>query len=439
MRNTAEVYLWGTRIGIAYLPEDSEYVSFEYDKHFLKSGIEVSPLYMPLSKRVYSFPNLPIEAFHGVPGLLADSLPDKFGNAVINQWLAGQGRTPDSFHVIERLCYTGKRGMGALEYVPSSGPADTGKESVNIEEMVRFASDVLKSREDIHIALKENIAAKQLLKLGTSAGGARAKAIIAWNEETGDVRSGQIDAGDGYGYWLIKFDGVESNGDHGLNDEPEYTLIEYAYYRMAADAGIHMNECRILQENGRHHFMTKRFDREENSNRKMHMQTLGALAHIDYNTPGLCSYEQAASYARQIGLEYQDLEQLYRRMVFNVLAANQDDHVKNISFLMDRRGKWSLSPAYDMTFAYNSNNRWLSAHQMTVNHKNKAITEEDLITSGKAMDIKEAKCRKIIHDIKEVTERWDSYAEAAGIREKTMCMVKQVIKEMSVGGTGLSV
>lgn len=337
------------------------------------------------------------------------------------------GKDSDSFHVIERLCYTGKRGMGALEYVPSNGPSDDGGESVNIEALVRFASDILRSREELHLTLKENFTAKQLLKLGTSAGGARAKAIIAWNEKTNDIRSGQISAGDGYGYWLMKFDGVDSNGDHGLTDEPEYTLIEYAYYQMAVDAGIIMNECRIFGENGRHHFMTKRFDREE-SGGKIHMQTLGALAHIDYNTPGLCSYEQASMYARQLGASYKDLEQLYRRMVFNVLAVNQDDHVKNISFLMNRSGKWRLAPAYDMTFAYNPDNRWLSAHQMTVHGKNRNISYKDMIVSGKHMDIKEAKCNKIIHEIQSVVDNWEYYAEKNGIREKTMCMVRDVIK-----------
>ncbi len=429
MNHTAEVYLWGTRIGIIHLEEGQSFVSFEYDRNFVKSGIEISPLSMPLSNRIYSFPNLPVEAFHGVPGMLADSLPDKFGNAVIKQWLASQGRTADSFNVIERLCYTSARGMGALEYVPASGPQDTGKDLVDIGELVRLASSVLKNRESIHVPMTENLSASQLLKIGTSAGGARAKAVIAWNEKTNDVRSGQIDAGDGYGYWLMKFDGVESNGDHGLEDEPEYTLIEYAYYLMASAAGVQMNECRILSENGRNHFMTRRFDRDIKTGAKIHMQTLGALAHIDYNTPGLCSYEQLALYAKQLGLGANDIEQLYRRMVFNCLAVNQDDHVKNVSFLMDRTGTWRLSPAYDVTFAYDVRNRWLKAHQMTVNGKRSDITFDDLICCGKAMDIRKSKCNKIIEEVRTEVDKWEVYAAKAGIREHTMQAIESIIKK----------
>ena len=429
MNNVAEIYLWGTRIGIVYLEEGKQYVSYEYDSGFVHSGVEVSPISMPLSNRVYEFPNLEKTAFHGVPGLLSDSLPDKFGNAVINQWLASQGRSPESFHVVERLCYTGARGMGALEYVPANGPGDSMEESVNISEMVKFASEILKNREKIHLSLTENITYKQLLKLGTSAGGARAKAIIAWNEKTGDIRSGQVKAGDGYGYWLLKFDGISSNGDHGLQDEPEYTLIEYAYYLMANAAGIDMNECRILKENGRNHFITKRFDRAEETGEKIHMQTLGAIAHIDYNIPGLCSYEQAAMYARQMGLTAKDIEQLYRRMVFNVLAVNQDDHVKNISFLMNRDGIWRLSPAYDITFSYDSSNKWLSAHQMLVNGKKTQITKDDLLITGQKMDIQKRKCKKIMEEVQNAVKKWAEFAERAGIREATMSMIQHIMKQ----------
>lgn len=423
MNNTAEVYMWGTRIGIIHLEEGEKYASFEYDSDFVGSCIEVSPIRMPLARTVYSFPNLSGEAFHGVPGLISDSLPDKFGNAVISQWLAEQGRTENSFNVIDRLCYTGSRGMGALEYVPTTGPKEEAGDIVRIDRMVKFASNILKNRERAHLHMDDNISAKQLLLLGTSAGGARAKAVIAWNEETGDIRSGQIPAGKGHGYWIIKFDGVDSNGDHDLEDDPEYTLIEYAYYLMATEAGIKMNECRLFNENGRNHFMTKRFDRTDDGKR-IHMQTLGALAHIDYNVPCLCSYEQLSMYARQIGVSEADIEQIYRRMVFNVLAVNQDDHVKNFSFLMNRSGKWSLSPAYDITFAYNPDNKWLSAHQMNVNGKNTGITEEDLLRSGSNMDISAVRCKRIIEEVNSAIEKWPAFAENAGVPEKTMKMIK---------------
>lgn len=426
MNTDAEVYLWGSRIALIHLEQGSPYVTFEYDRDFLGSGIEVSPIHMPLSANTYRFPDLPLDAFHGVPGLLADSLPDRFGNAVIDSWLASLGRTPDSFNVIERLCYTGARGMGALEYVPVTGPGASGNDPVDLAALVRLASDVLRKREAIHVPASESLARRQLLQLGTSAGGARAKALIAWNPNTGEVRSGQINAGGGYEYWLIKFDGVSGNGDHSLDDIPEYTRIEYAYYLMATASGIHMNECRLLEENGRHHFMTKRFDRDENG-RKLHMQTLAALSHISYQIPGLCSYEMMAQTARRIGIGSATIEQLCRRMIFNVLAVNQDDHVKNFSFLMDRNGRWSLAPAYDITFAYDPANRWLSAHQMTINGKSSDISREDLLTCSKSMGVSRRKAERIMVEVTSQVARWDIFAQKAGVREKTYTMIRDVM------------
>lgn len=434
MNRTAEVYLWGTRIGIVHLEDSGTYASFEYDKNFVNSQIEVAPLCMPLSETIYAFPSLANTSFHGVPGLVADSLPDKFGNAIISQWLAEQGRSDDSFNVIDRLCYTGSRGMGALEYIPTTGPQGRPEDSVSIAEMIRFASEILKNREKKHLHMDKNFSAKQLLLLGTSAGGARAKAVIAWNEKTGDVRSGQINAGEGYNYWLIKFDGVENNGDHGVEDYPQYTLIEYAYYLMARDAKINMQECRLLPENGRSHFLTRRFDRTDDG-KKIHMQTLGAIAQIDYNVPALCSYEQMVMYAKQINLPEKEIEQLYRRMVFNFLAVNQDDHVKNFSFLMNRSGIWSLAPAYDLTFACDSNNRWLAAHQMTVNGKTGKITEEDLLKSGKIMDISALRCRKMIEEVRAAIQKWSDFAERAGVSEKDMEMIREYHRNADVVNT----
>lgn len=430
MINAATVILWGTTIGYFYLEEGASFVSFEYDKDFVRMGIEVSPLMMPLSNRVYAFPELATTAFRGVPGLLADSLPDRFGNAVIDQWLASQGRTPESFQVVERLCYTGKRGMGALEYLPATDLDGSGNDKIDVAGFVAFASSILDNRENVSVSARDDITYQQLLKLGTSAGGARAKAVMAYNERTGDIRSGQIDLDPGYDYWLMKFDGVSRNGDHDLEDVPEYTLIEYAYYRMAVRAGITMSACKILEENGRRHFMTKRFDRV--NGKKLHMQSLGAITHIDYNQPGLCSYEMAAITARKLGLPSSDIEQFFRRMVFNVLAVNQDDHVKNISFLMDRNGIWSLSPAYDITFACDAGNKWLQAHQMTINGKKSNILMEDLLSCGQTMDMKPSKCKKIIAEVKEAVNEWPSIAHSSGIREKTIRLV-QVEMERSRG------
>lgn len=425
MNDTAEVYLWGTRIGIIHQEISKTYAAFEYDANFVESGIELSPIRMPLRKNIYEFPSLSGEPFYGLPGLVADSLPDKFGNAVIEQWLMSMGKTMSEFTAIDRLCYTGKRGMGALEYVPASTEIKDIDENINVREMVKFASAVLSDRERITLNAKDNLTYSQLVQVGSSAGGARAKALIAWNEATNEVRSGQMQLGSGFDYWLMKFDNVAKNGDHGLEDKPEYTLIEYAYYLMAKSCGIEMKECRIYESEGEHHFMTKRFDRE--NGKKMHMQSLGALAHISYQEPGLCGYELAAMYMRELGLSYKEIEQFYRRMVFNCLAVNQDDHVKNISFLMDRSGKWALSPAYDITFSYNPENKWLCAHQMTINGKTRGIELADLLESGTQMGLKKARCKDIINEIGDIVSKFSMFAEQVGIKDKTVAYIQSVL------------
>ena len=428
MNNTAEVYLWGTRIGIIHQDAAKAYASFEYDKDFLKSGIEVSPLRMSLAGNIYEFPSLSGAPFYGMPGLVADSLPDKFGNAVIEQWLMSLGKSISDFTAVDRLCYTGKRGMGALEYVPASTDIKDIDDSINLKEMVKFASDILAKREEISLKADDNLTYAQLVQVGSSAGGARAKAVIAWNEETNDIRSGQTQMGPGYDYWLIKFDNVSKNGDHGLEDKPEYTLIEYVYYLMAKKAGIIMNECRIYESGDDHHFMTKRFDRVDG--KKLHMQTLGALTHISYEEPGVCGYEHAAMYMKELGISYKEIEQFYRRMVFNCIAVNQDDHVKNISFIMDRSGTWSLSPAYDITFSYSPANKWLRAHQMTVNGKTMGIGSADLLEAGGKMGIKQRRCKDIISEIVVAVAEFPVIAEQVGIKEKTCEYINSVIKSM---------
>lgn len=425
MNDTAEVYLWGTRIGIIHQDITKAYASFEYDKDFLNSGIEVSPLRMPLSRNIYEFPSLAGDPFYGMPGLVVDSLPDRFGNTVIEQWLMSLGKSLSDFTAIDRLCYTGKRGMGALEYVPASTDIKDIDENINVREMVKFASDILANREGISLKADDNLTYAQLVQVGSSAGGARAKAIIAWNEKTGEVRSGQTNLGSGYDYWLMKFDNVSKNGDHGLEDKPEYTLIEYAYYLMAIDAGITMNECRIYNSEGDNHFMTKRFDRE--NGKKLHMQSLGAMAHVSYQEPGLIGYELAAMYMKELGISYKEIEQFYRRMVFNCLAVNQDDHVKNVSFIMDRTGKWILSPAYDITFSYNPTNKWLRAHQMTVNGKALEIGLVDLLEAGSKMGIKEGRCKDIIGEVGSSVSNFGRFAEQAGIKEKTCDYINSII------------
>lgn len=427
MINVVKVKLWGTIIGYFLLDEFKRFITFEYDKKFLEFGIEVSPIQMPLSNKIYQFPDLINTSFRGAPGLISDSLPDKFGNAVIDAWLASQGRASESFTVLDRLCYTGKRGMGALEYEPSNGEIRDADQEISIAKMVEFASEVLNKQGKISLTKKDEIDYKQLLRLGTSAGGARAKAIIAYNEKTGEFRSGQINLEENFVHWLIKFDGVKKNGDKNREDEPEYTLIEYSYYLMAKKAGITMSECKLFSEGDHNHFMTKRFDRVKGE--KIHMQSLGALLHIDYNIPGSCSYERAALTAKQIGCPSNDIEQFFRRTVFNVLAVNQDDHVKNSSFLMDKRGKWSLSPAYDITFAYDLSNQYLKSHQMSINKKITNIYQEDLIQCGKAMDIKVSKCRKIIDEVYEAVKDYETLARSVNIKESTIKLLTAIQKE----------
>ena len=430
MNTTAEIYLWGTRIGIIHQEVGKPFASFEYDTKFLKSAIELSPIRMPLGKNIYEFPMLSGEPFYGMQGLVVDSLPDDFGNKVIEQWLVSKGRSLNDFSAIDRLCYTGKRGMGALEYVPASTEIKDIDENINVSEMVKFASDVLNQRASITLNAEDRLTYAQLVQVGSSAGGARAKALIAWNEKTNDIRSGQLNLSKDYDYWLMKFDNVSKNGDHGLEDKPEYTLIEYAYYKMALAAGIDMNECRIYSVNGENHFMTKRFDREEG--RKIHMQSLGALSHISYKEPGLCSYEMAAQYMRELNLSMKEIEQFFTRMVFNCIAVNQDDHVKNISFLMDRNGEWKLSPAYDITFSYNPANKWLRAHQMTINNKNRDIQFEDLMIVGVSMGIKKKKCMDIISRVGIAVGCFEKFAMEANIRESTYRNIKNILDQNTV-------
>jgi serine/threonine-protein kinase HipA len=375
---------------------------------------------MPLSERVYEFPALPRNTFHGLPGLLADSLPDKFGNALIDAWLATQGRTPESFNAVERLCYTGIRGMGALEFAPALGPKPGKAAKVSVDALVRLAGEVLTNRGDLqghfHAEGKEK-ALGDILRVGTSAGGARAKAVIAWNRATNEVRSGQIAAGEGFEYWLLKFDGVAGNKDKELEDPKGYGAIEYAYHLMAQAAGITMSECRLLEENGRRHFMTRRFDRLAGGS-KLHMQSLCALAHFDFNQAGAYGYEQALLTIRQLNLPMAAVEEQFRRMVFNVVARNQDDHVKNIAFLMDKQGEWSLAPAFDVTFSYNPTGSWTATHQMTLNGKRDGFTLEDFERCAKSALMKRGRAATILQEVQAAVRRWPEFADAAKLSDK---------------------
>ena len=417
MSTIAEVRLWGRTIGAVALETGNDVAAFEYDPAFAQSGIEISPLTMPLSRRVYTFPGLSRTTYYGLPGLLADSLPDKFGNALIDAWLATQGRQPGSFNAVERLCYTGARGMGALEFAPAIGPKARQASRIQIEKLVELASDVLTHRNNLRVSFSDEgreQALTDILRVGTSAGGARAKAVIAWNPSTNEVRSGQVPAGEGFEYWLLKFDGVSGNRDKELEDPQGYGVIEYAYSRMARDCAIDIGACRLFEENGRQHFMTRRFDRLAGGE-KLHMQSLCALAHYDFNMAGAYAYEQGLLVIRQLGLPMSVIEEQFRRMVFNIIARNQDDHVKNIAFLMDKNGHWSLSPAFDMTYSFNPAGSWTASHQMTMNGKRDDFTMDDFKACARAASMKRGRAETIVGEVREVVSRWKEYAGQAGV------------------------
>ena len=430
MSSVTEVRLWGRTIGAVSLADGDTVASFQYDPAFISSGIEVAPLMMPLSNRVYRFPELSQQSFHGLPGLLADSLPDKFGNALIDAWLATQGRQPDSFNALERLSYTGQRGMGALEFTPAIGPQARQASQVQIDHLVDLASQVLSHRNNLRASFadaKKERALADILRVGTSAGGARAKAVIAWNPSSNEVCSGQIPAGEGFEYWLLKFDGVAGNRDKELEDPQGYGVIEYAYYLMAKDCGIDISECRLFEENGRQHFMTRRFDRLAGGE-KRHMQSLCALAHYDFNLAGAYSYEQALLVIRQLGLPMQAIEEQFRRMVFNIIARNQDDHVKNIAFLMDKAGSWSLSPAFDVTYSFNPTGHWTAQHQMTLNGKRDNFTLGDFRACAKMASMKRGRAEAIVREVQQVVSRWTDYAAQAGVSEAWRGQIQDVLR-----------
>ena len=416
----AEVRLWGTRLGAVSMDGGRPAV-FQYDPAFLPSGIEVSPLRMPLRAAPYEFPALNPDSFHGLPGLLADSLPDRYGRALIDAWLAGQGRRPEDFDAVERLCYVGRRGMGALEFQPTHGVRASRNRDIRVAALVELASEVLTRREALVASLAaghREQAMRDILSVGTSAGGARAKAVIAWNPQTGAVRSGQLDAGPGFEYWLLKLDGVAGNKDRERLADPQgYGAIELAYAHMARDAAITMTECRLLEEDGRRHFMTRRFDRDADGG-KRHMQSLAALAHLDFAQPGAHSYEQAFLVMRELGLDAAAVEQQFRRMAFNVVGRNQDDHVKNIAFLMDRSGRWELSPAFDLAYSYNPSGQWTAQHQMSLAGKRDNFTLEDLRQVGRVALLKQGQAQRILDEVTAVVSEWPRYAESVGVDDE---------------------
>lgn len=401
MVDIARVNLYGQPVGTFRWDNNRQLAHFEYVESFIGKGLEPSPILMPVRQgRIYSFSDIGRETFKGLPGMLADSLPDTYGRALFDRWLALTGRS--SGNAVETLCFLGKRCMGALEFEPAMDAPYSPDVRIELDSLVEVASEALSEKEEFGANLEEDkkAAIAEIVRLGTSAGGQRAKAIIAYNPSTGEVRSGQIEAPEGFDYYLIKLDGVTAEA--GFRETQNFGRLEYSFYRLVKECGIGMSDCSLIEENGRAHFLTKRFDRQNGE--KIHMQTLCGIAHYDYRNPRSYSYEQAFNVMRALRLPYSQAQEMYRRMVFNVVIRNQDDHTKNISFLMDRQGKWTLSPAYDMGFAYNPKGGWTAQHQMSINGKFDDITRQDLLEFAKRNNIKEA--TEIIDRIAEVSSRW---------------------------------
>lgn len=419
MVDVAKVNMFGLPVGTFRWDDQYDVARFEYDSHLVGRGLEPSPLMMPVREgRVYSFANLDKETFKGLPGMLADSLPDTYGRVLFDRWLTLTGRT--SSNPVETLCFLGKRCMGALEFEPAMDLPYDPHARFEIDSLVHVASDALAEKFSFGVNLNEDkkAAMAEILRLGTSAGGQRAKAIIAYNNKTGEVRSGQVEAPEGFDYYLIKLDGVSAIA--GFKETGNYGRLEYSFYELAKACGIDMSDCSLIEENGRAHFLTKRFDRE--NGKKIHMQTLCGIAHYDYRIHRAYSYEQALGVMRALRLPYSAATEMFRRMVFNVVVRNQDDHTKNISFLMDENGKWRLSPAYDMGYAYNPNGGWTATHQMSINGKFDGISREDLIVFARQNNIKDAET--IIEEVREAASRWPQIAKACGIPQEMVDRIK---------------
>ncbi len=418
MIENAFISIWGRRIGAIHWNSESGIADFEFDAGFLRSRLDVAPLKIPLSQArgtVFSFPELAgSKTFKGLPGLLADVLPDRYGSTLIDTWLARVGRPSGSMNPVELLCFTGKRGMGALEFEPVVPPSANQSSKVEISSLVDVAQQILTGRESFSTDMShdEQKALSDILKIGTSAGGARAKAIVAWNAETGEVRSGQTDAPEGFSHWLLKFDGVD---DAQFGATFGYGRVEMAYYLMAIACDIEMTECRLIEENGRAHFMTRRFDRPTGST-KLHVQTFCAMMHYDFNDIYSYSYEQLFQTMRALRLTYPEAEQMFRRMVFNVMAQNCDDHTKNFAFMMNLQGEWRLTPAYDVCHAYRPGSAWVSQHALSINGKRQGISRDDLLEVGRQMNVKKAPV--IIQQIAETVAKWHEFAEQVKVETK---------------------
>jgi len=414
--STATVKLWGSTIGYIAMDANETFARFEYDPEFARRKIELAPLTMPArEKHIYQFADLPLHTFHGVPGLIADSLPDKYGQQLINVWLSQTGRQASDFNAVDRLCYTGKRGMGALEFESSMLIEGSKDKRLDVQELTKLASMAFASKKTLDTQFDEYGSDKALLDIlsvGTSAGGARAKAVIAFNPDTQHVRSGQLDLPAGFEHWLIKFDGVKFSGDWGVADPAGYGLLEYSYYLIAKQCGIDIMECRLFSENGRNHFMTRRFDRSDDGNKRF-VQTFGAITHYDYYQSGLHSYEQLFMTTKQLGISKASIEEQFRRVVFNLVGCNQDDHVKNFGFMMNRDGSWDISPAYDLCHSEGSD--FTRFHQLSLNGKTTDFTVDDLTHLARYAGLPRNRETKILEKTIDAFSHWRSTAAELSI------------------------
>lgn len=425
---TATVKLWGSNIGYVAMDKQESFARFEFDPEFIKRKVELAPLMMPARSGIYQFQELPALAFHGLPGLLADSLPDKYGQQLINVWLAQTGRKADEFNAVDRLCYTGKRGMGALEFEPSEPIGTSNDRRLDIKELTELASMAFADKQSLDTQLSgdgDNNALLDILSVGTSAGGARAKAVIAFNPKNNHVRSGQINLPAGFEHWLIKFDGVAFSGDWGVADPAGYGLLEYSYYLMAKECEIDMMESQLFSENGRHHFMTRRFDRNE-SGTKHFIQSFAALNHFDYYRSGLYSYEQLFMTMKQLNISKASIEQQFRRTLFNLVACNQDDHVKNFAFMMDRMGQWDITPAYDLCHSEGSD--FTRFHQLSINGKITDFNLADIKHLASYAGLPRNSEKRILKQTIEVFSQWKTVASKLDIPQHLQTHVSNTLR-----------
>lgn len=408
--------MWGQRVGAVALDPRLGFYAFQYAPAWKRTGIELGPLTMPLDgPDVFIFPNLPELTFYRLPGMIADALPDAFGNALIDAWMARQGIAKNAITTLDRLAYMGKRGMGAFEFHPERGSHRESSAPLEMQTLVEEARKLIEG--NLSLDQEAQAALANILRVGTSAGGARAKAVIAWNPQTNVIRSGQFDAAPGFEHWLLKFDGVGRDAELGTSED--YGRIEYAYHLMARQAGIEMTSCRLLEENGRAHFMTRRFDRQIVDGRtiKHHVQTLCAMDHLDYRQRGTHAYAQLFLAITRLKLGDAALEQAFRRMCFNVMARNCDDHTKNLAFLLKQGGTWELSPAYDVTHAHNPKGEWTYQHLMSVNGRFNDITRADLLEEGDRFLVRRPKDR--VAEVRAAVENWSAHAKEARLGQAT--------------------